>query len=420
MSPLIALFRKDLRRFLNDRRALAVHITLPFLLTLIMGLSFGGGIFGGGGGISAIPLDLVGGDLPEMLQESLSEGLHESGFFTVTWTDSLTADARVRRGESVAAVVLPATLLEDCLAFRPIRIQLWKDPNSHLKAGIVQQILERGLRQYQAGEAAYLALWPEDQEPYRSPAEERKVQNLLAGDFTTLWRSWRDDPDDENWTRARERITRGVDRFVALEGALRRPVLSLEVHDKAPAAAAESGNKVNFFNYFLPSFSVFFLMFAVAASARDLHREKGTGTLQRQLLGPAGRRDLLLGKWLAATVQSMVMLVVLYLAGALAFQVNLGPDLFALPLMVFFCCAAAAAFFIFLAQLVSSEKIMDNPAFFPRGGPGGLQLLGQPGVQRHHGPQPDPVRKPRSRAGAAGDDGGLHPAESDAGAVASP
>jgi hypothetical protein len=37
---------KDLRRFLNDRRALVVSLALPLVLTFIMGLSFGGGLFG--------------------------------------------------------------------------------------------------------------------------------------------------------------------------------------------------------------------------------------------------------------------------------------------------------------------------------------------------------------------------------------
>ena len=98
----------------------------------------------------------------------------------------------------------------------------------------------------------------------------------------------------------------------------------------------------------------------MAASARDLHREKSAGTLERQLLGPASRGDLMLGKWVAATAQGMVMLLVLYLAGGVAFRVNLGPDPLSLPLLVLFCCAAAAAFFLFLAQLTRTEKLMDN------------------------------------------------------------
>ncbi len=361
MSPVIALARKDLRRFVGDRRALVVNISLPFLLTLIMGLSFGGGIFGKSQGISAIALDLVGTDVPEALKDRLATGLRESGFFEVTWSDSLTADARVRSGEATAAVVLPSGLLEDFFALRPIVIQLWKDPNSSLKAGIVQQILERSLRQYQAGEAAYFGLWPEDQEPSWGPQAGLEAENFLSDDLGQMWRSWRDDPDNPEWARARDNLIAAVDRNLALQDAFAEPVLSLEVHDKAPAAAAASaGNEVNFFNYFLPSFSVFFLMFAVAASARDLHREKASGTLDRQLLGPAGRGQVMLGKWLGATFQGMVMLAVLYLAGGLAFRVNLGPDALSLPAMVLLCCAAAAAFFLLLGQLTRTEKLMDN------------------------------------------------------------
>ncbi len=51
-----ALVKKDLRRFVSDRRALIVNMVLPLILTFIMGLSFGGGMFGQSNGISAIPL----------------------------------------------------------------------------------------------------------------------------------------------------------------------------------------------------------------------------------------------------------------------------------------------------------------------------------------------------------------------------
>jgi len=355
-----ALIKKDILRFVSDHRALVVNMILPLLLTFIMGLSFGGGLFGKGSGISAIPLALVGSDLPEMLKDRLAQGLRDSEFFEVTWTDSLNADAMVRSGEVAAAVVLPPGMMKDFFQMKPVAVQLWKDPGSELKSGIVEQIITRSIRQYQAGEAAYLGLWPDEQYPEFVDEEGEFDDSLFSGDMVKVWQRWRNSSDDPRWNEARENMIKAVDRHMALSEAMDQPVISLTVHDKAPAGEAETPKDINLFDYFLPGFSVFFLMFAVAASARDLHREKLNGTLHRQLLAPIKSTDLLLGKWLAATLQGVFQLVVLYLVGAILFQVNLGPNAWSLPLAVLLCCSAAAGLFMLIAMITPTEKMMDN------------------------------------------------------------
>lgn len=355
-----ALAKKDLQRFVSDRRALVVNMVLPLILTFIMGLSFGGGMFGQSKGISAIPLALVGSDLPEMLKERLADGLRESGFFTVTWTDSLNADTMVREGEATAAVVLPPDFVENFFRLEPVIIQLWKDPGSELKSGIVEQIISRTLRQYQAGEAAYLSLWPNEEYPNLSEGSGSFDDAFFSGDMATIWKRWRSTRDDPQWAEARDNMITAVDRHLALSDAIDHSVVTLTVHDKAPMGAAETPKDMNLYDYFLPGFSVFFLMFAVSASARDLHREKLNGTLHRQLLSPVSGLDFLLGKWISATMQGVFQLVVLYLLGAILFQVNLGPDFWSLPLAVLLCCSAGAGLFLLIALITPTEKMMDN------------------------------------------------------------
>ena len=190
MMRVKALIKKDLLRFKSDRRALIVNLVLPLALTFIMGLSFGG-MFGQGTGISAIPLALVGSDLPEMLKDRLAQGLRESDFFEVTWTDSLRADSMVRQGEVVAAVVLPPGMVKSFFHMEPVSIELWKDPGTELKSGIVEQILTRSLRQFQSGEAAYLSLWPNEEYPSFSKEGEGSIDELFSGDMASVWKRWR-------------------------------------------------------------------------------------------------------------------------------------------------------------------------------------------------------------------------------------
>ena len=100
LQGLGALVRKDLLRQFRDVKGLVIYMAVPLVLTFIMGVSFGGGVFGKSG-ISAIPLALAGGDLPDGLKERLAQGLQETGLFTVTWEDSTTAADLVSRGEEI-------------------------------------------------------------------------------------------------------------------------------------------------------------------------------------------------------------------------------------------------------------------------------------------------------------------------------
>lgn len=356
---LLHVARKDMLRYFRDRRALVISLVLPLVITFIMGLSFGGGIFGKTG-ISAIEVVGVADDLPEMLRERITEGMEESGFFSVTWADSLEADRRVRAGEAAAAVVLPDDLLRRFLRYEEIRIRVWKDPASQLKAGIVEQVIGRALRQVQASEAVYAGLWADDLADRRRGEWTETLEDYFEGDFQAVWKKWRSADEDPFWEEFERRMTLAMDRQVALNDALAAPGIRLEVEDRAPAGEASDREDINLFNYFLPTFSVFFLMFGVAAAARDFHREREMGTLQRQSLSPLRARDFVLGKWLSATLQGCFQLMALYLAGAVLFQVNLGPDPWSLPLVVLLTCTAASGFFLLLTLVCRTEKMADN------------------------------------------------------------
>ena len=348
--------RRDLKRMAADRRALVVNVALPLALTAVMGLSFGGGVFGKKG-ISAIPVAIVAEDVPESMRTRLLEGLEKSGFFAPVWADSLAADTLVRNGKVAAALVLPDDPLTAFFRADSLVVEVWKDPSSDIKAGIVEEIVGRGVLRVQAGEAAFRALWPDD---YMTiGADSLGLDGLLEGDVTDIWTRLRDPGQTAARERAFDFLVRQFDHQVALQRALQGAAAGLAVADKVPTGQEEQ-RETSLFDYFLPSFAVFFLMFAVAAGARDLHRERARRTLQRQLLGPGPAWPIVVGKWIASVAQGLVMLSVLLSVGALLFRVNLGPDPWTLPIVIVLTCTAAAGFFLALALLVSREKVLDN------------------------------------------------------------
>jgi ABC-2 type transport system permease protein len=359
MQVIILAF-KDLRRIVSDRKSFVISLALPFLLTFIMGLSFGGGLFGKTGGISAIPVALVAGDLPDMLKQPLADGLAETGFFQATWTDTAQAAAWVKEGEVAAAVVLPSDFTERFFSYEEVAVEVWKDPASQLKAGIVEEVIRRLVVLVQANEAAYVTLWPETADPVENQKLEDWAEKFFAGDFADIWQRVRQGDQNSELEAVGKVFLTGMDRQMALVQALQEGGIALSVDDKAPSGEGEEQGQVNLFNYFLPNFAVFFLMFNVAASCRDLHRERAAGTLQRQLLAPLRPGSLVLGKWLAASGQGILMLSVLFLAGGILYRVDLAAAPLSLAAIVILCSTAASSVFMLLALISPTEKYMDN------------------------------------------------------------
>jgi ABC-2 type transport system permease protein len=351
------LIAKDLRRQWRDRRAFLLQFAAPLLVTGIMGLSFGGGVFGDTS-ISAIPIAVVGGDVPAVLQDQLQQSLQRSGFFTVTWADSATADDLVRRGKLQAAIVLPPKLLTRLLSGRDVVLQLWKDPNSQIKAGIVETILTESLRELQAGEAAYRALWPQD-EITPEDFDDGPVAAALEGNPLRLWEALRK-PDDAGGGADGTDFGTLLDRGAAFGQAMGDHRVGLVVRDRADWDVTDDpARQRSLFDYFLPAIAVFFMMFSVAAVVRDYHRERDNRTLSRVLLAPVSSTEVLLGKFGTAIVAGVVQLCVLFAVGAAVFGMNLGRAPALLLLTIVLACSAAASFYLVLGLLARTEKAMD-------------------------------------------------------------
>ena len=223
------------------------------------------------------------------LRERLATQLTETGFFSAdlgrqrrgrrAWC----ARARSRRRWCCRTISASASSPGEDVA-----IALWKDPGSPLKSGIVEQILQRLLARYQAGEAAYLALWPEDGFEAAGRDELDLPRTSSTAGFSAAWQRWRSRPDDPAPARGRRALPAqrrppagpgpghaDASRWCWRSGTRRPP---------APAGRTSTSSTTS-----CPASPVFFLMFGVAAGARDIHRERERGTLQRQLLTPVTR-----------------------------------------------------------------------------------------------------------------------------------
>jgi ABC-2 type transport system permease protein len=354
-SPLFALVRKDLLRQVVDPKGLLIYLAAPLLLTLIMGLAFGGGIFGDRG-LSAIPLAVSGGDLAPELKTRIADGLQESGFFTVTWTDSARADRLVQAGDVQAALLLPDRLVGRFFRGEDVALTLYKDPNSPVKAGLVELLLTSALRQYQAAEAAYRALWPED-DPAAFQHLEGPAEDLFSGDPRRMLQAVRTHGDGLG-----DMVLDRVDCSLSFADAMEEAPVRLVVRNRQDWEAEDTGPRrsSNLYDLFLPAFAVFFMMWGASAIVRDLHRERENRTLARLLCGPLSVGTVATGKWATAAVFGSAQLLTLLLFGGVLFGVNLWHAPLAIVLVAVAAGAAAASVYLVLGLLVRTEKALDG------------------------------------------------------------
>ena len=103
MTALIALIRKDLILYLNDKRAWMLHLLMPVILAAVFGSMFGGGPEAK---TSRIDVGLVLLDQSEGGRK-IADGLKADSTLRVTELGQAEAQAQVREGKLPVAVVIP-------------------------------------------------------------------------------------------------------------------------------------------------------------------------------------------------------------------------------------------------------------------------------------------------------------------------
>ena len=109
-------------------------------------------------------------------------------------------------------------------------------------------------------------------------------------------------------------------------------------------------------SFYAAGIGVMFLLFSsVAAAGGALLDEADTGTLERLLSTNIGMTGVLVGKWIFLALVGCAQLTLMFLWGALAFQLPLFSHLPGFAVMTAFTAAAAAALGLVLATLARSR-----------------------------------------------------------------
>ena len=109
-------------------------------------------------------------------------------------------------------------------------------------------------------------------------------------------------------------------------------------------------------NFVLPGYLTMFVFFTAAMGAEALARERQTHTLERLMANGVRRESLIVGKFLAGAIIGVVQVAVMWLVGALAFNIDLGASPVAVVLISLLMVVASAAFGVLLASFANNVR----------------------------------------------------------------
>jgi ABC-2 type transport system permease protein len=318
MIPFMALVRKDLKLFFNNRKAVIVGLVVPILLASFFGYLFGGQ--GGNAETSKVPVLVIDQDGSE-ISHGLITQLAGDKYLDVKPSTLDAAREAVRKGKATAAIVIPKDFGKDAghALFTGANesgkgkpeLGLLYDPSHNMELGMVKGILSGAVMQAVSKEMftgrsgrevvdeslAKVANNPE------IPAEDRKALRDLLGGVREL-----------NERRDRE-IASGQ---TELSGGLTMPYQTRE-------EAITSGRDVQYNGYAhaFAGMGVQFILFMGLDVGIALLTLRQSGLWQRLRAAPLSRTMLLGSRTVSASVIAGFILLVLFSFARVTFGVRI-------------------------------------------------------------------------------------------------
>ncbi|MDH7489982.1 MAG: ABC transporter permease [Anaerolineae bacterium] len=320
MRKILNVAWKDLVTTFRDPTALIIMLAAPYALTLVMAFAFGG-LSGGGGGLSGIPVFVVNHDSGEFggyLQQTFqSPDLADLLDVTVT-ADEAAARAAVDANKAAAAVVIPANLSDSivppglasgnpsALANRPQAVvEVYANPDRPISAGIVRGIVDQFLSRVSAGAAG----------------GQVAVSQLIASGLLA----------------PQEALTKGMEIG---ERAARQATETRLIALKGETAAQDPRASFDWLTYMAPSMAILFLMFTVSNGGKTLLAERDWGTLPRLLTTPTSTFQVLGGKVCGIYLTGLAQMGILLVASRFMLGVKHGPFSAVVPVTLALVAAA--------------------------------------------------------------------------------
>jgi ABC-2 type transport system permease protein len=313
MIPFLALVRKDLRLFFNDRKAVVVGLVVPILLASFFGYLFGGQ--GGNAETSKVPVLVIDQDGSDTSRSLIAQLAGDKNLDVKPSTLDAAREA-VRKGKATAAIVIPKDFGKDAGhalftgAAKP-ELGVLYDPSHNVELGMVKGILTGAVMQAvskemftgRSGREIVDESMARVENDARLPAEDRKALRNLLGSV----KEWNEQQDRE-----------GASGQTELSGGLTMPY---ETREQAITSGLDV--KYNGYAHSFGGMAVQFILFMGLDVGIALLMLRQSGLWQRLRAAPLSRTMLLGSRTVSASLVAGFILLVLFSFARVVFGVRI-------------------------------------------------------------------------------------------------
>lgn len=331
MTAMIALIRKDLKLYVNDKRALMLNLLMPIVLAAFFGSLFGGS---GEAKTSKIDIGLVQEDT-SALGKKIGDGLRADANLRVAELSREEAQQRVRSGKLGVAVVIPAGFGDAAggalfsAAGKP-ELPLFYDPSQSTVLAMVKGLLTQQVMQNVSAEM-FNGQAGRDFTDKSLKQLEASPDSAKRPELTELLGSLKKFQSSEDQRAA----AASGDGKAKSQAGLSMPFTTKD-------EALSSGPKYNGYAHSFAGMGVQFILFMGVDMGIGILLARRLGIWNRLLAAPVTLNQVLLSRALSGAIIAFGLLVTIFLAGALIFKVQISNPAGFLLVAVSFALMTAA------------------------------------------------------------------------------
>lgn len=327
----------DVRIFLSDRSNVIGLVALPLVMTFILGFAFGGGSF-----VDKLRVDVVNldeGELSSQLLQNLREvnpalvlcpmDNDEANFCQINEETPIEPMERVRDGVSSAMIVIPENYTADVRAFQPVSLE-YASLGTITTGDAVLRSIEAVLQPIN-GSVTAARVGVELGKALNGEGEEGSIFNDQADQtafssavYENALQSWENQPV-------------GIDYTLTAGGT------------SSSNSTTQSG-----FGQSVPGMATMYVMFTVLGGAALLMREWKQWTLQRVVVMPVSKMEIIGGKILGRFLLGILQFAIVMAFGVVV-GLNFGSDLIAIIVVVITYTLAITALGMVFASYIKTE-----------------------------------------------------------------
>jgi ABC-2 type transport system permease protein len=318
MIQFLALVRKDLKLFFNDRKAVIVGLLVPIVLASFFGYMFGGQ--SGKAETSKVPVLVIDQDGSDISRGLIGQLASDKNLDVKPSTLDAASEA-VRKGKATVAIVIPKDFGKDAghalftsanTGARKPELGVLYDPSHNVELGMVKGILSGAVMQTvskemftgRAGREMVNESLAQVESNPRIPAEERKALRDLLGGVNEL-----------NLQRDREDASG--------RGELSGGGLTMPYETREQAITSGQDVEYNGYAHAFSGMGVQFILFMGLDVGIALLMLRQSGLWQRLRAAPLSRTMLLGSRTVSASLIAGFILLVLFGFARVVFGVHI-------------------------------------------------------------------------------------------------